>query len=378
MTDWSPECLEVLRLLSEHRNVLIRGAPGTGKTFLLSEVAEAFEAKASGPIHDPKGPVPIPSGTVTGTGTAGLPSPDRKARKVFRTVFHQNSKHREFITGLIPAPGLGGTTQFTVVEGTLFRASEHAKKGDGVALLIIDEINRGPAVQLFGGAIVSMEPDKRLGTDGATRRTSYPFELLSPSTGKTEEYYLPEHLYTLAAMNEADTSVEPLDVAFLRRWAHFQLAPNQAIVRRFFSLPEKAPAVLPTSANSVSDLYEVAVGAWSAVNDRIRLGRGKEFQLGHGVLMPSASPPTTVPAALTYLAGCWSTIRAHVDEVFFADLRSIAAVLGVGMAGGKAHPISLVELLFADDVRFELNEPDLPGEDSVFAVMRAVASAGTA
>ena len=46
---------------------------------------------------------------------------------------------------------------FRITEGVLYRASEFAKQPNSAALLIVDEINRGPTVQVFGGAIVAME-----------------------------------------------------------------------------------------------------------------------------------------------------------------------------------------------------------------------------
>ena len=39
----SEDCKKTLKLLARSRNVLISGAPGTGKSRLLAEVAYAFE-----------------------------------------------------------------------------------------------------------------------------------------------------------------------------------------------------------------------------------------------------------------------------------------------------------------------------------------------
>ena len=71
-------------------------------------------------------------------------------------------------------------------------------------VFIIDEINRGPAVQVFGGAIVAIESDKRLASDGAKLAETQFFEMLDPVSGDVIEYALPHDLYILAAMNQAD------------------------------------------------------------------------------------------------------------------------------------------------------------------------------
>jgi len=111
------------------------------------------------------------------------------------------------------------------------------------------------------------------------------FELLDPAKGDLVEYALPHHLYILAAMNQADISVEPLDVAFLRRWTPFRLDPSAKILRAHFALDPTQKGDLPAAAGAVSDVYEATARAWDAINQRIRLGRGAEFQIGHGVLM---------------------------------------------------------------------------------------------
>ena len=107
-------------------------------------------------------------------------------RKVFRTTLHQNSKYRDFLTGIVPELGAGGG--YRINEGILYRANEFAKQDNSAALLIIDELNRGPAIEVFGGSIVAIESDKRLNDDNtATPATQY-FEISNPADGQMVEY----------------------------------------------------------------------------------------------------------------------------------------------------------------------------------------------
>lgn len=253
-----------------------------------------------------------------------------------------------------------------------FAKLEHARTTTGASLLIIDEINRGPAVQVFGGAIVAIEPEKRLGTDGSPQHGTQYFELLDPASGEMIEYAFPHHLYILAALNQADVSVEPLDVAFLRRWTAYPLGPDEAVLRTYFGLSPEARLV-PNSPANAQDVYEAVVQAWAKVNDRIALGRAREFQIGHGVVMgPSGTAPSDLEGALALVVRSWSAIRTHLDEVFFGDMRGLAVALNAAGQSAK-HPYSLQEVFFGDEPKQQLAGPARVTADNVFAVLAAVA-----
>lgn len=372
----SEACKDALKRLARSTNVLISGAPGTGKSRLLAEVALAFETghgiAASGgpPIHNPIGGIPIPP--AMGNLATDFPGPTKTSRKVFRMVLHQNSKYRDFVSGITPAVNKqAGEPDFSIVEGTLYRASQHASKENGAALLIIDEINRGPAVQVFGGAIVAIESDKRLAPNGSKRGETQFFELLEPGTGEVVEYALPHDLYILAAMNQADASVEPLDVAFLRRWEPLRLLPDESVLRKFYGLGPKTGASLPDTPSAVSHVFEASVRAWAAINDQISLGRGFEFQIGHGVLFSDVQPNSMeLPDALDFLCIGWDKIRSHVEEVFFGDTRGIAATLNA-LDGPACNPFTLQEKTFANDLRFKLEGPSNFSASTVFLALKA-------
>lgn len=309
----SPDVLRVFDALRRRKNVLITGAPSTGKTRLLNDVSQWFE-QAPGIGYDPQGPPFPPSG-----GSDWLPSPNRTDRKSFKMVFHPGTRHRHLLRGLEPIPGQSSAFRFS--RGMLYLANEHALGANGAALLIIDEINRGPAVESFGDSIVALEVDKRLDVDDQQGSESYPI-MLPNDAGDMEEYFFSDHLYLVAAMNAADASVAPMDVAFLRRWAPVHILPDIGVARLSLGLSAE-------SEGDADGMLRALVNAWEQVNERISDLRGRDYQIGHGVLIPEAGRDVSdLLLATSFVAERWSQVEQHVGELFFGDLRAEVAVLG--------------------------------------------------
>lgn len=354
--------LEIFNLLKIKKNVVLSGAPGTGKSRLLNEVASLFMEEngtelTTTPKHNPSSPIPIPKAVPTSTVN----------REVFRTVFHQNTKYREFVSGIVPS--IGDDSGFHVMAGTLYKASEFAK-GHDASLLIIDEINRGPAVQIFGGSIVAIEMDKRLDDQGKPTRKTQFFEMQCPKSGGIVEYALPSNLYILAAMNQADTSVEPMDVAFLRRWYPYKLKADHKVLLELFELDDLS--TVPDAPITKADVLKMAIAAWSEINHRIALGRGEEFQLGHGIfLTQDYTSLESLDDSLNFVCELWALILAHVEEVFFGDIRGIAAVLNASESD-KTAPILLVESYFADEPRVTIKFPNSINKNNIYNLYRSI------
>lgn len=369
---YSTEALSVLAALGAKHNVLLSGPPSCGKTYLLQEVADAFETRGGGvQPAQPAQPVAvaqrvaIPAQVVApAQQVQGLPSPGRANRHVERIAFSANTRARDFTTAFVPLVK-GGAAGFQVAKGALIRANEAALSG-GAALLIIDEMNRGPAVQLFGDAIVSIEQDKRLDANDQPTRDTWPLHILDDQ-GQIVEMRLSSHLYILAALNQADVSIEPLDVAFLRRFEPIPLEPRSNVVRAALGASGNTPDV-PAAPG---DVVEVAVRAWEKVNERIALGRGPDFRIGHGIFLMPNSPPGDVAQALDRAVGWWKRIATHVHEVFFGDLIGAGVVFNESQNGAG---YKIVSTPYGIDQKQQLVPPAIDA-GTIYAVLRQVAGA---
>ncbi len=365
----SNEANLVLASLAAKHNVMLSGPPSCGKTHLIQEVADAFsnpavqQTQLAAPIALAQR-VAIPAqAAAPAQQLIGFPSPNRLARHIERIAFSANTRARDFTTAFVPQVN-GGTGGFQVAKGALIRANEAALQG-GAALLVIDEMNRGPAVQLFGDAIVSIEQDKRLDTNDQPTKNTWPLHILDDN-GQTVEMRLSSHLYILAALNQADVSIEPLDVAFLRRFEPIPLEPRPDIVREALG----ASGNIPNEPASPGDVVEASVQAWERVNERIALGRGQDFRIGHGIFLMPSSPPTTVIDALDRAAGWWKRIAAHVQEVFFGDIIGAGVVFNESQTGAG---YKIVSTPYGIDQKQQLLAPTIDAT-TIYAVLRQVAS----
>ena len=356
----------ILRYLQAKKNVLLMGAPGTGKSKLMSDVAQVFETGITAtatPVHQPGAAIPIPAAPAVNT-IGVLPMMQRTHRKVFRTTLHQNSKYRDFLTGITPR--FDGTDGYQISEGILYRANEFAKQDDSAALLIIDELNRGPAIEVFGGSIVAIEADKRLEDDNSIAPNTQFFEIVSPVTGANDEYAFSPHLYILAAMNQADVSVAPLDIAFLRRWMSIMLYPDYQPLYDKFGIVRNAQ--IPVDNPTAQDVYHVAAKALEAINKKIVAGRGAEYQLGQGVFMSTVPQGTTTNDVLDFVLDCWAMIYAHIEELFFGEPNALSYILN---ADREESPYSLEEISFAGDAKFILTHTDI-NRSTIYGLYRSL------
>jgi len=230
-----PEDVEqMLGLLRRKKNLILQGAPGTGKTFAAKRLAYALMGQTD----------------------------DSRVEVV---QFHQSTAYEDVVVGLRPTAEGG----FAAAEGVFARFCRRAAADPGRDyVFIIDEINRANISKAFGELLMLIEAEHR----GEALRLPVSGELLS----------VPKRLHIIGMMNTADRGLALIDYALRRRFAFFEMSPAL-----------DHPGFLRHVEAVGSSRLEALVDVVRRLNQRIAedeaLGPG--FQIGHSYLcLPAGNP----------------------------------------------------------------------------------------
>jgi 5-methylcytosine-specific restriction protein B len=175
---------QLLERLKQKKNLILQGAPGTGKTWLARRL---------------------------GWLLAGV----RDEERVRAVQFHPNLSYEDFVRGYRPAPDGSLRSQ----DGVFLEVVRQAREDPAAPhVLVIEEINRGNPAQVFGELLTLLEADKRKPEDAL--RLGYPDE-----DGLPTQLWLPDNLFLIGTMNIADRSLALVDFALRRRFAFVTLEP---------------------------------------------------------------------------------------------------------------------------------------------------------
>lgn len=170
------ECIE---LLMQNRNLILTGAPGTGKTYLAKQIASEIG-------------------------------------KYKFVQFHPSYDYTDFVEGLRPKND-NGNIGFERKDGVFKEFCKEALNNQSSNFVfIIDEINRGEISKIFGELFFSVDSGYR-GEKGKVQ-TQYA-NLIEDGDEFKDGFYIPENVYIIGTMNDIDRSVESMDFAMRRRFA---------------------------------------------------------------------------------------------------------------------------------------------------------------
>ena len=230
-----PEDVEqMLGLLRRKKNLILQGAPGTGKTFAAKRLAYALMGQTD----------------------------DSRVEVV---QFHQSTAYEDVVVGLRPTAEGG----FAAAEGVFARFCRRAAADPGRDyVFIIDEINRANISKAFGELLMLIEAEHR----GEALRLPVSGELLS----------VPKRLHIIGMMNTADRGLALIDYALRRRFAFFEMRPA-------LDHPGFLRHVEAVGSSRLEALVDVVRRLNLRIAEDEALGPG--FQIGHSYLcLPAAGP----------------------------------------------------------------------------------------
>ncbi len=178
--------------------IILTGAPGTGKTRMAKEVAEKLNGKGYEFVQ-----------------------------------FHPSYDYTDFVEGLRPIEdkdNAGNTTMvFRKVDGIFKKFCREVVKQNAEEkkyFFLIDEINRADLSKVFGELMFCLETDKRgKGNAVQTQYQNLPTYDVKEKKyyGENEDifangFYIPENVIIIGTMNDIDRSVESMDFALRRRF----------------------------------------------------------------------------------------------------------------------------------------------------------------
>ena len=264
---------DIIELLKRKKNIILQGAPGTGKTFVARRLAYLL----MGVADDSRAPM---------------------------VQFHQSTCYEDFIQGYRP-DGNGG---FSLKDGTFYSFCQEAHaEPDKSFVFIIDEINRGNLSKIFGELMMLIEPDKRDASFAVP---------LAYANDLEETFHVPENVFLIGTMNTADRSLSMVDYALRRRFAFIEAEPG-------FSSPAFAAYLQkqkssPKLIDAIRHRMETLNGMIAA--DTANLGRG--YRIGHSFFVP---PKDAVPDAAWYRDIVRYEVLPLIEEYWIDDPKRLGA-----------------------------------------------------
>lgn len=200
------------------KNLILQGAPGTGKTRFAKQIALYLQTENSSLSELLENDSSMKDGNGVFTRD---PIIEKENEQIKIVQFHPSYTYEDFVRGIITEPDVDGRVNYNVRDKVLMKMVKSATENpDKKYVLIIDEMNRANIPSVLGELIYALEYRGEQ-VDGVYK---------DEATG-SYEIIIPENLYIIGTMNTADRSIGHIDYAIRRRFVFKDIKPDINVIQ---------------------------------------------------------------------------------------------------------------------------------------------------
>ena len=212
---------DIKLLLEKKLQVILTGAPGTGKTYIAREVAKEMVGAEEGRIEF----VQFHPGWSYSDFVIGMKPVlvSEQGKEVFK-----NEKGELYTTDNDdpkgkPSDFSGKTTvSYAWKDGVFKEFAAKAKRDPAFNyVFLIDEINRADILSVFGEVFSLLDGEYRYSWEEGGEKNARGITLPNG-----HRFVIPKNLYIIGTMNNVDSCVESMDSALRRRFAWYEIGPS--------------------------------------------------------------------------------------------------------------------------------------------------------
>lgn len=270
---------EIINKLYLEKNIILYGAPGTGKTHLLTQIMEAFSKETSYNALDSEAPIAI-------EGESG------KCSNVKWCTFHPDYSYENFVWGISPVI-VNKKLGYTYHKGPFLELAVESMKG-AKTLLIVDEINRANTDDVFGDTIRLLDKRKR-----GKVRIPVPEQVNVDGNNMM----CTENFYVIGTMNSLDKSVSPLTPELKRIFSIVEVKPDEKALREAMEKTE-----IPT------DFINLVLTIFHGLNEALYENVGKEYMFGQGYFWDLVNMPMNYEGTLADILR--NKVMPHLKDIY--------------------------------------------------------------